>query len=77
MPLDRHSALCRRRFLFAPQVVWPILGIGFRFLLPAFLPLQAVYTALVVACNGHLYTSLQVGAAPPDRCPPEGWLNTV
>jgi hypothetical protein len=46
--------------LFAPQVVWPVLGIGFRFLLPAFLPLQAIYTALVIACNGRLYDALQV-----------------
>ena len=50
-----------RRLLFAPQVVWPVLGIGFRFLLPAFLPLQGVYTALIIACNGRLYDALKVG----------------
>ncbi len=34
-------------------------GHRFRFLLPGFLPLQTIYLALIIACNGGLYASMQ------------------
>ncbi len=54
------------RLLFATQVYWAVLGAGFRFLLPHYLPLQATYLALIVACNGRLYETLQVFFLRPE-----------
>ena len=48
------------RFLFGPQVIWPILGLGFRFLLPSFVLLQGIYLVHIVACNGEMYEAMQV-----------------